>query len=253
MKIEDMTRPGVPALGVTGVAATAMLGFAAGVAVARDPELLRRTARSLARNLARSLERATLIAARAREHVGDLWAEAREEAIAEVDAANFNRAAKNAGKGAPAAAAAAAAAPSTAARQRASRPRKPGASRKSAPRIAEEQAADQSCVAVAGARTTRRGLSSVFSPGHGRPRPWGRPESVVGVRQPLRDLALCDQPVVEFLAGGEAARLGDEERRFGDHCVSLRRVGRLRARRQRVRLCRQWDGARFGGGLHGCS
>lgn len=108
MKIEDVTRPGVLALGVMGVAATAVLGFAAGVAVARDPELLRRTARSLARGL----ERATLMAAQAREHVGDLWAEAREEAIAEVDAADFNRAAKNAGKGAPAAAAA----PSTAAR-----------------------------------------------------------------------------------------------------------------------------------------
>jgi len=137
MKIEDVTRPGVLALGVMGVAATALLGFAAGVAVARDPELLRRTARSLARGL----ERATLMAAQAREHVGDLWAEAREEAIAEVDAADFDRAAKDAAKAAPAAAAAAA--PSKSMRKRASRPRKPRASRKSAPEIAAEQATDQ--------------------------------------------------------------------------------------------------------------
>jgi hypothetical protein len=41
MKIEDVARPGLLALGVVGVAATALLGFAAGVAVARDPEVLR--------------------------------------------------------------------------------------------------------------------------------------------------------------------------------------------------------------------
>jgi hypothetical protein len=137
MKIEDVARPGLLALGVVGVAATALLGFAAGVAVARDPEALRRTARGLARGL----ERATLMAAQAREHVGDLWAEAREEALAEVDAADFERAAANASKAAPAATAAAA--PSNAARKRASRPRKPRASPKSAAEIAADKATDQ--------------------------------------------------------------------------------------------------------------
>lgn len=106
MKTEDLARPGVLALGVVGIAATALLGFAAGVAVARDPEILRRTAR----RVARGLESATLMAAQAREHVGDLWAQAREEAVAEVDAADFERAASSAAKAAPAAAAAAAAA-----------------------------------------------------------------------------------------------------------------------------------------------
>jgi hypothetical protein len=105
--------------------------------VARDPEVLRRTARGLARGL----ERATLMAAQTREHVGDLWAEAREEALAEVDAADFERAAANASKAAPAATAAAA--PSNAARKRASRPRKPRASPKSAAEIAADQATDQ--------------------------------------------------------------------------------------------------------------
>ncbi len=124
MKTEDLARPGVLALGVVGIAATALLGFAAGVAVARDPEILRRTAR----RLARGLESATLMAAQAREHVGDLWAQAREEAIAEVDAADFERAASSAAKAAPAAAAAAAA-PVKTPRKRAAGTRK---SRKSA-------------------------------------------------------------------------------------------------------------------------
>jgi hypothetical protein len=138
MKIEDVARPGLLALGVVGVAATALLGFAAGVAVARDPEVLRRTARGLARGL----ERATLMAAQTREHVGDLWAEAREEALAEVDAADFERAAANASKAAPAAAAPAA--PSKAAPKRAARSRKPRAARKSAPELAADQPTDQS-------------------------------------------------------------------------------------------------------------
>lgn len=118
MKIEELVRPGVLALGVVGIAATALLGFAAGVAIARDPEALRRTAR----RVARGLERATLMAAQAREHVGDLWAEAREEAIAEVDAADFERAASSAAKATPATAAAAA--PTKAPRKRTPGPRK---------------------------------------------------------------------------------------------------------------------------------
>ena len=75
-----MARPGMLVLGFVGVAAAVLLAFAASVAVARDPEVPRRTARSLARGL----ERATLMAAQAREHVGILWAEAREEALAEL-------------------------------------------------------------------------------------------------------------------------------------------------------------------------
>jgi len=126
MKIEDVARPGLLARGVVGVAATALLGFAAGVAVSRDPEVLRRTARGLARGLGR----VTLLAAQAREHVGDLWAEASEEALAEVDAADFERAAAKASETVPAASAAAA--PRKAARKRASGPRKPRAARKSA-------------------------------------------------------------------------------------------------------------------------
>lgn len=102
MKTEDLARPGVLALGVVGIAATALLGFAAGFAVARDPKIIRRTAR----RIARGLESGTLMAAQAREHVGDLWAQAREEAIAEVDAADFERAASSAAKKSPAATAA---------------------------------------------------------------------------------------------------------------------------------------------------
>ena len=137
MKIEEVARPGMLALGIVGIAATALLGFAAGVAVARDPDVLRRTAR----RLARGLERATLKAAQAREHVGDLWAEAREEALAEVDAADFERAAASAAKAAPTAAAAAA--PKKARRKPASRPRKPRASKAAPTAAAAKVAAGQ--------------------------------------------------------------------------------------------------------------
>jgi hypothetical protein len=138
MKIEDVTRPGLLALGIVGVTATALLGFAAGVAVARDPEVLRRTARGLARGL----ERATLMAAQTREHVADLWAEAREEALAEVDAADFERAAAKTSKAAPAAAAAPAA-PRRAAPKRTTRSRKSRTPRKSVPDTSAAQATDQ--------------------------------------------------------------------------------------------------------------
>jgi hypothetical protein len=136
MKIEDLARPGLLALGVAGLAATALIGFAAGMAVSRDPEALRRTARRVAREAARGIERATLLASQASEHIGDLWAEAREEALAEVDAADFERAAAGSMKasratgGAAAGAGAAAAVRKTKAkvpRKTASRPRKPRA------------------------------------------------------------------------------------------------------------------------------
>ena len=96
MKIESLGRPGLIALGVVGVAATALLGFAAGVAVARDPDAVRRTTRRVARAAALGLERATLMAAQARERLGDLWAEARDTAVADVDDADFERAAAQA-------------------------------------------------------------------------------------------------------------------------------------------------------------
>lgn len=137
MKIEDMARPGMLALGVVGIAATALLGFAAGVAVTRDPEALRR----VARRVARGLESATLMAAQAREQVGDLWAEAREQAVADVDAADFERAAAGAAKP-PAAAATPAATP---ARKRAAAParaRKPRSPRKPAEAAGQAEKAE---------------------------------------------------------------------------------------------------------------
>jgi hypothetical protein len=98
MKIEDVARPGLIALGLAGMAATALLGFAAGIAASRDPEGLKRTARRVMRETAQGLERASLMASQAREHIADLWAEAREEALAEVDEADFARAAKKQGR-----------------------------------------------------------------------------------------------------------------------------------------------------------
>ena len=129
MKIEDFTRPSLLTLGVLGVvglAATALAGFAVGVAVSRDPEALKRSARSLARNAARGIEQATLLAAQAREHLGDVWAEARQEALAEVDEADFARAAAAAPMAAPVAA-------SSAAPVAARRPRKKTAAEGNAP------------------------------------------------------------------------------------------------------------------------
>ncbi|TMH13743.1 MAG: hypothetical protein E6H65_02175 [Betaproteobacteria bacterium] len=107
MKLTDIARPGLMLLGAAGLTAAAVLGFTAGVIAGRDPEALRRTAQRVAREAARGFERAALFAAQAREHVGDLWAEAREEALAEVDAADFAKAAAR-GRKAPAGAAASA-------------------------------------------------------------------------------------------------------------------------------------------------
>ena len=106
MKIELLARPGLIALAVAGVAATALLGFAAGVAVTRDPDAVRRTTRRVARAAALGLERATLMAAQARERLGDLWAEARDAAVADVDEADFQRATAEAATKAPRTAAA---------------------------------------------------------------------------------------------------------------------------------------------------
>ena len=101
MKIEELTRPGLLALGLAGITATALLGFAAGVAVSRDPQAVHRTARRVARAAALGLERATLLAAQVRERAGDLWAEAREAAVADVDDADFKRATAAAASASP--------------------------------------------------------------------------------------------------------------------------------------------------------
>ena len=149
MKIDELARPGLMALGVVGIAATTLLGFAVGLAMARDPQALRRTARRVVREAARGLERASLMAAQAREHVGDLWAEAREEALAEVDAADFKRATAGASKASPTAAgvdgtAGVAREPqSQAPRKPASRPRKPRVSRAAAKKAATKDTTGQ--------------------------------------------------------------------------------------------------------------
>ena len=138
MKFAELARPG---LLVLGIAATALLGFAAGVAVSRDPEAVRRTTRRVALAAALGLERATLLAAQAREHIGDLWAEAREAAVADVDAADFKRAAGASkasraaaeGEGEAAARADVGSAPAKKPpRQRANRPKKSGVPKKEA-------------------------------------------------------------------------------------------------------------------------
>lgn len=148
MKIDELARP-VIVLGVVGIAATTLLGFAVGLAMARDPQALRRTASRVVREAARGLERASLMAAQAREHVGDLWAEAREEALAEVDAADFKRARASASKASPTAAgmdgtAGVAPAPQgKAPRKPASRPRKPRVSPAAAKKAATKDTTGQ--------------------------------------------------------------------------------------------------------------
>ena len=73
MKLPALGKPGTIAL---AVAAAAAVGFAAGYLVARHPDLLRRWMAALAAGG----ERLTGSAAEAREHLADLWAQAREEA-----------------------------------------------------------------------------------------------------------------------------------------------------------------------------
>lgn len=97
MKMEEIPRSGLIALGVAGLAATALLGFAAGMIVARNPQALRSAARRVARDAAQGLEQVSLLAAQAREQMGDLWAEVREEARVDLDEADFARAATAAG------------------------------------------------------------------------------------------------------------------------------------------------------------
>ncbi|WP_210760807.1 hypothetical protein, partial [Azohydromonas sediminis] len=98
MKIEHL------GAALLGAAVGTVLGFVAGAAYARDPQAVRRTTQRVMRGAAQGLEQATLIAAQAREHIADLWAEAREDARAEVDARDFARAAAAAAAAAPSAA-----------------------------------------------------------------------------------------------------------------------------------------------------
>lgn len=128
MTVENLARPGPLALGI--------LGIAADVAAARDPDVMPRTARGLPRGL----KRATLTAAQAWEHAGDLWAEAHENTIAEVDTADFERAAAKASPAVPANATAAA--PRKSARRSTATRRTTRAPRKSAAQADVAQAID---------------------------------------------------------------------------------------------------------------
>jgi type IV secretory pathway TrbL component len=74
----DLQKPLVAAL-LLGAAAT--VGFAAGFVVGRDPE----TARRLARAAANGLARTRIAMADAMEGLGDLWAEARDQAHREIE------------------------------------------------------------------------------------------------------------------------------------------------------------------------
>lgn len=73
MKASELGRPGSIAV---AVAAAAALGFVAGYLVARNPERVRRWMTTAAAGL----ERLTGSAAETREHLADLWAQARDEA-----------------------------------------------------------------------------------------------------------------------------------------------------------------------------
>lgn len=79
-----LSTPGLLVLGVAGLAATALAGYAAGTMAARDPEGARRLMRRAVREASRGLEHATRLAAEAREQFGDLVAEAHEEARADA-------------------------------------------------------------------------------------------------------------------------------------------------------------------------
>jgi hypothetical protein len=70
---------------VLGVAAAGALGFVAGFVVARDPEVLRR----LARTMAGGVERISGALAESREELADLWAEVREDARQDIEAQAF--------------------------------------------------------------------------------------------------------------------------------------------------------------------
>jgi len=70
---------------VAALAGSAALGFVAGYAVGRDPEAAKR----LMAFVARGIDRVSLAVAETREELGDLWAEARSEARAQWEEAQF--------------------------------------------------------------------------------------------------------------------------------------------------------------------
>lgn len=70
---------------IAALAGSAALGFVAGYAVGRDPAAAKR----LMQFVARSFDRASLAVAETREELGDLWAEARSEARAHWEDAQF--------------------------------------------------------------------------------------------------------------------------------------------------------------------
>jgi hypothetical protein len=90
MKILDLARPSWGAMAVAALAGTAV-GFAVGFVVGRDPAAARRAAGRATQWAATGVEQATLWAAQLREHLGDLWAEARDASLGAVDAADFER------------------------------------------------------------------------------------------------------------------------------------------------------------------
>jgi hypothetical protein len=82
MSLEDLVRRGAAIAAITTVAALA----GAGVWVAlKHPELGRRALKSLARGA----EKVRLAVAETAEELGDLWAEARDEVAAEIEAKAF--------------------------------------------------------------------------------------------------------------------------------------------------------------------
>lgn len=82
MKLFNIAAPGILTLGIAGLAATAMVGFAVGTVVARDPQRSRRAMRRVVREGSRALDHATRLATEAREQFSDIVAQAREEAAA---------------------------------------------------------------------------------------------------------------------------------------------------------------------------
>jgi hypothetical protein len=70
-----------PLLAVIALGAAAAAGFAAGYLVGRDPE----TARRLARTAASGVLRTRVAVAEAMENLGDLWADARAEALRDIE------------------------------------------------------------------------------------------------------------------------------------------------------------------------
>jgi hypothetical protein len=132
MNAKDLTKPGVVVL---GIAVAAALGFAAGYMVGRDPQLLRR----LARSLAGGAERLGGAVAEWREELADLWAEARAGAREDAEAQAFAAAAAAAAAASESAAAAAEETPQPKAASRRASSR--GAKRRSATARARRRAA----------------------------------------------------------------------------------------------------------------